>query len=82
MVDNQSWISEPAPRGGSRHLDVSDMVYLGVEESRRPRLRTLGLIDQSFRVRIMESCVCLLRFQLKCTIKGESCIEQSQKVFV
>ncbi|CAG7786715.1 unnamed protein product, partial [Allacma fusca] len=48
-VDNQSWTSESPARGASRHLDVSEMVYLGVEETKRSRLRSQGLIDHSFR---------------------------------
>jgi len=49
MVDNLSWTSEPQVRG-SRHLDVSELVYLGMDESKRGTLNVLGLIDRSFQV--------------------------------
>ena len=49
-VDNETWTSETPARGASRHLDVSEMVYLGVEETKRSRLRSQGLIDHSLRV--------------------------------
>lgn len=52
-MDNETLSVEAGGRGSSRHLDVSELVYLGVEESRRTKLRLQGLIDFSFRVSLV-----------------------------
>ena len=53
IVDNMTWTSDPPliRGGGSRQLDVSEMIYLGgVEDVKKSKLKSLGVIDQSFMV--------------------------------
>ncbi|OXA39675.1 Chondroitin sulfate proteoglycan 4 [Folsomia candida] len=51
----ESLAAEGGARGASsRHLDVSELLYIGVEESRKVKLRGQGLIDTSFRVGELE----------------------------